>query len=498
MNKLISGPRLARNTLWNLVGQGSPLLVAAVAIPILIRQIGVDRYGILSISWMLIGYFSLFDFGVGRALTKFVADRLGTDSESDVPALVWTSLALMGVLGVVGGICMAAVSPLLVSRILRIPPYLHRETLQTFYLLAAGTPFVIVTAGLRGVLEAQQRFGIVNAIRIPMGVFTFASPLFVLPFSQRLVPIVALLVAGRLVLCGVYLLTCLRTTPSLLTGFALRMEVVRPVLSFGGWVTVSNIVSPVMQSMDRFLIGALLSVSAVAYYSAPFDVISRISILPAALAGVLFPAFAMSYGQDRDRLPRLLSRGLKFIFLIVFPVVLIIVTFAPEGLGLWLGPNFAHLSTPVARWLAAGALVNSLALVPMTFIQGIGRPDITAKLHLIELPLYVGAVWWLVRTRGIEGAAVAWTARVVLDAIVLFLVAESFLDRKGLKTQMGAFVSAGLGVLVVASFFATLSAKFTFLITAFFLFVMSAWFVFLNSEDRAMVVALRRGIVGSD
>jgi O-antigen/teichoic acid export membrane protein len=498
MSNLTSGSLLARNTLWNLIGQGSPLVVAAVAIPILIRHIGVDRYGILSISWMLIGYFSLFDFGVGRALTKFVADRLGTNSEHELPSLVWTSLTLMLLLGCMGGIFMALFAPSLVLRVLKIPIYLRDETLHTFLLLAFGTPFVITTTGFRGILEAQQRFGIVNAIRIPMGVFTFAGPLLVIPFSNHLVPIVALLVAGRVVLCLVYGLACLRTMPALLSGFHLQLAVVRPVIGFGSWVTVSNVVSPIMQSMDRFLIGALLSVSAVAYYSAPFDMILRLSILPAAVAGVLFPAFAMSYVQDRSRLASLLGRGLKFIFLVVFPVVLVIVTFAPEGLRLWLGPAFAEQSTSVARWLAAGVLVNCLALVPTTFIQGIGRPDITAKLHLLELPLYLGGAWWLIRERGIQGAALAWVVRVTLDAVLLFLVAESFLDRKGLNQLMGAFVSVGMCVLAVASLILTPMAKLTFLVIIFCGFVISAWFLFLNSDDRAVINTLRRRVVGAE
>ncbi|HZR67189.1 MAG TPA: flippase [Terriglobales bacterium] len=498
MNNLTSGSLLARNTVWNLIGQGSPLVVAAVAIPILVRHIGVDRYGVLSISWMLIGYFSLFDFGVGRALTKFVADRLGTNTEHELPSLIWTSLALMLLLGIIGGICMAALSPWLVARVLRIPPYLHYETLHTFYLLSFGTPFVITTTGFRGILEAQQRFGIVNAIRIPMGAFTFAGPLLVIPFSNHLVPIVALLLIGRVLLCVVYGLACLHSMPSLLTGFALRAAIIRPVLSFGSWVTVSNVVSPLMQSMDRFLIGALLSVSAVAYYSAPFDVISRISILPAAVAGVLFPAFAMTYAQDHNHLLKLLARSLKFIFLVVFPVVLLIVTFAPEGLRLWLGPAFADQSASVTRWLAAGTLVNCLALVPTTFIQGIGRPDITAKLHLIELPLYLAGAWWLIRARGIEGAAVAWVVRVILDGLLLFIVAETFLERKGLNQLMGTFVFIAMCILAVASLIVTPLTKLTFLFVVFFVFVISAWFLFLNSEDRAIVNTLRRRTVGSE
>jgi O-antigen/teichoic acid export membrane protein len=474
------------------------LLVAAVAIPVLLQHIGVDRYGVLSIAWMLIGYFSLFDFGVGRALTKFVADRLGTENEHDIPALVWTSVALMVLLGSVGGICMAGISPWLATRILKIPMHLRGETLQALYMLAAATPVVIATTGFRGVLEAQQRFAVVNAIRVPMGALTFAGPLLVIPFSQSLVPIVALLLGGRVLLCIVYLLACLRTMPSLLSGFALRADVIRPMLSFGSWVTVSNVVSPVMQSMDRFLIGALLSVSAVSYYSAPFDMISRISILPAAVAGVLFPAFAVTFMQDRNRLEMLLNRGLKFIFLAVFPVVLLIVTFAPEGLRLWLGPSFADQATSVARWLAAGTLVNCLALIPATFIQGIGRPDITARLHLIELPVYLLGASWLIYTRGIKGAALAWAIRVLLDALLLFIIAESILEAKVLRQPIIVFVGVGLCILPVASLIMPLAAKLAFLAAALSAFIIASWWVFLDFDDRAVLNTWRRRVVLSE
>lgn len=72
---LTSGRLLARNTLWNLAAQILPMAVALFAIPILIRGIGVPRFGVLSLAWIVIGYFSLFDFGMGRALTKLVAEK---------------------------------------------------------------------------------------------------------------------------------------------------------------------------------------------------------------------------------------------------------------------------------------------------------------------------------------------------------------------------------------------------------------------------------------
>jgi O-antigen/teichoic acid export membrane protein len=65
-------------------------------------------------------------------------------------------------------------------------------------------------------------------------------------------------------------------------------------------------------------------------------------------------------------------------------------------------------------------LWNCFAFVPLALLQGIGRPDLPAKFYLLELPLYVGAAWFLIPKLGIAGAALAWALRVALDAVLLF------------------------------------------------------------------------------
>src|SRR6266851_5762671 len=118
---LTSGRLLARNTVWNLLGSGAPMLVAVFCIPILIRGLGKERFGVLALAWALVGYASLFDLGLGRALTQLVARKLGAGEEREVPTLVWTSLLLMTLLGVAGAVVVVAVSPWLVHDVLKIP-----------------------------------------------------------------------------------------------------------------------------------------------------------------------------------------------------------------------------------------------------------------------------------------------------------------------------------------------------------------------------------------
>lgn len=484
---LTSGRLLARNTVWNLIGNGAPMIVAIFCIPILIRGLGTERFGILTLTWALIGYASLFDLGLGRALTQLVAKKLGAGEDREVPTLVWTSLLLMLILGVVGSAIIIFLSPWLVHGALNVPDPMEPETLQSFRLLGLSLPFVITTAGLRGLLEAHQRFGLISALRIPMGVFTFAGPLVVLPFSKSLVPVVATLVVGRGAAWAAHLLLCLRMLPELGRSIVWERSAAGPLLRFGGWMTVSNLVSALMVMIDRFLIGALVTMTAVAYYATPYEVVTKLWVIPGALVGVMFPAFSTSSMQDRNRTAVLFRRSVKCILLVLFPMVLLLIVLARDGLKVWLGSEFAANSVHVVQWLAAGVLINSLALVPSALIQGVGRPDLTAKLQVIELPVYLTSLVWLTKEYGIEGAAIAWTARVALDALILFIMARRLLPIEVSLRPQGALLTAlGLAVLVLAGLPKGLLLKSAFLLVTILGFVLVAWFRVLSPEERKL------------
>ena len=348
---LMSGRLLARNVLWNLLGTGTPLLVAVVSIPILIDRLGKDRFGVIALAWALIGYAGLFDLGLGRALTKLVSEKLGNGGERTIPELFWTSESMMVILGMAGATLLALGSHWLVYGILKIPPALQSDSLHSFYALAASLPLVISTAGLRGFLEAQQAFGLINLVRVPMGVFTFIGPLLVLPFSHHIFPIVMILLAGRAAAWIAHLLLCFRVLPRLTEELAIRPEHMRPLFSMGGWMTVSNVVGPMMLYMDRFVIGALVSAAAVAYYATPYEVVTKLLILPSALAAVMFPAFSQSSAQDRKRLAALYRKAILSIVVILSPVTAALMVIALPGLSLWLGPDFASHMRSVSNLL---------------------------------------------------------------------------------------------------------------------------------------------------
>jgi O-antigen/teichoic acid export membrane protein len=491
---LTSGRLLAGNAVWNLLGTCAPVLVAVGCLPVLKRVLGTDRLGIITMAWVVIGYFGLFDFGISRALTKLVAEKLGRKQSHEIPSLIWTSIFLMGGIGVVGAAIAFALSPWLVERFIKVPVNLQHESLYAFYWVSAAIPIVVVTAGLRGVLEAVQQFRIATAIRVPMGIFTYLGPVAVLPFSHSLVPILATLVIGRVLACIAHFWVCVRTVPALKNRCTLQRSMVGPLFQFGSWMTVSNVISPLMVTFDRFVIGWYISVAAVAFYAVPSEIVTKLWFLPAALLGVLFPAFSTAHVSDRSRAVTLFDSGVKFIFVAMFPAMLLLIAFAHQGLQLWLGRDFAEHSTVVVQYLAAAVFINSVGQVPFVHLQSIGRPDITAKLHLLELPFYATMLLLLVRHMGIQGAAVAWTIRIIVDTLLLYVISSRISPENNfVRTRLPLMMVGAVAAFIIAAWPMHMTPKVSIVALVLMVFLVFSWRWILSPRERFLMRSQLRG-----
>ncbi len=485
----LRGRSMARNTIWQVIGQLLPLFIAAVSIPLLLKRIGVDRFGVLTLAWALVGYFSLFDLGLGRALTKVVSDRLAVGKDHEVAAASWTALTMMAAVGTIFTIAIWLRSDWIARSLMKVPPSLLVETTRALYPLSLSIPVITVTTGLRGILEAQHRFGMVNVVRAVMGAFSFLGPLTAAFFSPSLFPLITVLVAGRIVAALVHFYLCLRTTPSLKEGFFFDRATVGELMSTGSWITVSNLVGPLMVYTDRFVISALLSVSVVAYYTTPFELVTKLWLVPTAVAGVLFPAFAALAVIDHNKLERTYSRGVRACFLLLFPVIFLIFLFAPEGLHLWLGPVFAQKSTVILRWLAVGVLINSLGQIPYVLLQAVNRPDIPGKIHLAEIPLYLGAAVLAIKHFGLPGAAAVWALRLILEAAALAFFARKTLVPHALTLRFMGILALTLVALFLAQFENGMIVKLLTALVAIAGFAVASWLWVLDADERGHVAA---------
>ena len=482
---LTGSPLLVKNTLLNLLGYGSPLVVALFSIPKIIQGMGTERFGILTLAWVLIGYFGLLDMGLGRALTVIVAEKLGADQTDDIPSTIWTALFAMLLIAVALSATALLCNHWIVYDLLNIPAAIEQETYQAFVLLACFTPVVILSVGFRGILEAYQRFDIVNAVRIPLGIFSFIAPLAVIPFSVNLQWVILVLCIGRGVAACLQFLLCCKIIPDLPRNLTIAPQKFRILMRFGGWMTITNVINPLLVNVDRLFIGSLLSIAAVTFYATPCEIITKLTLISGALMSVLFPAISSSYHVDRQRSALLLESGLKYIFIGIFPIVLLIVAFAPEGLAFWLDDRFLQHSTLVTRILAIGILFACLGQIPYAFIQGAGRPDLTGKLHLIELLPHIIFVVLSIHWAGIAGAAAIWTIRFIIDTIAMYLIAQKLIGNHRLMDKPTvAAVLVGVAAIGILALLEPLQWRVVVCLLAMAAFILASSLFLLTADEK--------------
>lgn len=409
---------LARNSLLNAAGLGAPLVIAVFAIPPIVAGLGAARFGILGLIWVALAYLNMLDLGLGRATTRASAAVLAVGRDDQVPRIVATAAALQLALGIVGEIGATLLAGPLVDLLVNASGPLRQEALGSFLVLAAAGPLVAPANSFRGALEAAQEFALVNAIRVPLSAGNFLVPLLGVHLGWSLPHMVFWMVALR----GLGLLgfagAAWRRWPGLFRRGRPEPDVMKELASFGGWVTVSSVVGSLLVYLDRIMVGALLSVAAVGYYTVPHEMVTRLAILPSAFVATLFPALSSAHSGG-GKAGTLVARSTALMLGSVGILLVALAVASPRLLTVWLGPDFAREAALPLTILAFGMLANAVAYVFYAAVHAAGRPDVTARIHLLELPLHVALLWALLSTIGVPGAAIAWSGRMVLDAGLL-------------------------------------------------------------------------------
>ena len=422
---------LLKNSFYNILGHILPFTVGLLTIPQLIKVLGMERFGILTIIWILIGYFSLFDFGLSRTITVKISDLLSQNKKNETNTIFWTSLCLIIPATLVGssGLLIAVhfkhhFSTLITANILE-------ETFKSLPLIAFTLPAVTLTSGIKGALEAENKFYGLNIIQIFSGILNFLAPLWIATYTPDLVLIVLGLSFLRYIFLIVHLVY-LKSSSSWLGGVQiLSLKESIPLITSGGWFTVSNIVGPIMIYLDRFLIASLIPSTSLAYYTTPFELVNRLNIIPSSITRALFPIIASGTNNEYKRVYRL---SVKTIFLICGFATTLGITLGNFGLKIWIGEDFAASSYFILVILLVGYFFNSLAWAPFNLIQAFQKPKLTALIHLIELPFYIVILYILTKTYGLTGAALSWTIRNTSDLIIMTYFSKQLRKTRWEKT----------------------------------------------------------------
>ncbi|MCY0280773.1 flippase [Pseudomonas aeruginosa] len=402
---------MARNTFWNFLGVLIPSLAALPAIGYLARVLGVENFGLLTLSFAIIGYASIFDLGLSRAVIREVA--LSSDKSSEVNKAVGTSSVVVTIAGFTCALLLYFNSERLASSLGVTAGNWPDVVLGLNYLSFAIVPLLLSTVWF-SFLEGRGDFRNLNFLKIISGLAVAIIPAAWVWISgdERFSVAMLGLVASRIFVMLLAYVFCVLP-------FGLRVHVFdyftfKRLINYGGWITVSNFISPVMVYFDRFFISSHLGAATVALYSAPSEVIGRVAFVPTSISRVIFQRLSL---DSSDSIQTRVAYKMTFV---VCGLSSALIFFGSDIiLSVWLGDKYLGEASLVLKILAVGFLFNSLAQIPFAKIQAEGNSRLTAILHIFEVLPYLALLYFLVLHSSIVGAAIAWTVRVSVDFLLL-------------------------------------------------------------------------------
>ncbi|MFW2002444.1 flippase [Acinetobacter ursingii] len=406
---------IAKNSFINIAGYLVPGVLSIPVLGYMARAMGGDLFGLFTLILSIVGYASIFDVGISRSVIREVA-IYRHDSE-EVLKILSTSTVVMLFLGVLAGTLIIIFDSYIVD-FLNVSLLVSNDFHRALILMSISIPFFLLVQVYCSLLEGHLEFLKLSIFKTISSSLIVAMPAMMLLWNVSLYNAVLGLLIARIISFLLIIFYCKKY----ITKKALKFYklIFYRLVKFGGWVAVSNIISPIISYFDRFILSNKMGSGLVGFYSAPSEAISRLSILPVAVAKTIFPM--LSRGDVDKKNTKKISYLL--ICLSSVPLGLLFIYFGREIITLWLGHSYAEKSTLIFQILMLGFIFNAIAQIPFTSIQAKGNAKITSLIQVAECVPYIFLLLYLIDLYGLVGVAIAWTTRVLVDLLLLM-----FFDR---------------------------------------------------------------------
>ncbi len=412
---------LLKNSTWNLLGTAIAAAVMIPAMGFFARALDTESFGLLALILAFVGYASVLDGGFARAVVREVA-ALG-DFREGITKIVSTALWVVLVIGGLASLVFLGFVPWLID-LMHVRQDLHGAAVDGFQMACLMLPLILMTMIWLAPVEGLNQFATLNLIRAVGFILMFGVSVVAVFFKPSFVSAVAGLLVGRLLMAILSWWASRKFTDKSFGNF--DRDALKALYRFGGWITVSNLVTPLLDYLDRFILSIVGGASSIAYYAAPADGIHKMQSLPGAVARALFPLLSASQDQGQSRL---MVTAFIVQALIGLGVSIIMLGFGDQIIALWLGADYVESSGTVLKVLSIGFAFNAMAWVPQTALQALGFAKATAFVSLSQVLPYILLLIGLTNAFGLVGTAVAWAIRAFVDLCALGWVYRKLVSR---------------------------------------------------------------------
>lgn len=443
---------VARGTVWVLGGQVVTLSASFVAAPFVIRALGPESYGLLTLTNVLIGYLAVADMGMGVASTRFAAEAHSRGDDEGEADVVWMALAIASAPALLLAIGLFAGAVPLVDDALRIPPHLRGAAVGALRLTALG----FLARGVAGVFNTPQlvrmRLDLFTAINSGTGLGQICLVPVVLAAGGGLRGAVVVVVGMAAANAALHCLIACRLAPALRRP-RLRPGLWRPLTRFGFALVVSALVGLALADVEKLLLPRFASAAALGYYAAAYTLARLLTVGSGALSQTLLPAFSRLAGSaDRGALADLYVSSLRVVWIGVIPMVALFWVGGGMFLGVWAGPDFARHGTVPLYILVVGVACNALAMIPYNLLCAAGKAGLIVRYNFTEIVPYLTTTVLLTTQFGAAGTAAAWSVRVAISLVFYVYAARQvvLLPTRPVGGSRVGYVAAGAALFLPA------------------------------------------------
>ena len=410
---------IKKDIFYNLIGYTLPFLIGYFTVPSTINAFGIDDFGSLTLLWALIGYSSIFDVAISRTTTNVISEQIGKESKQSMVRYTSASIFFSFFIGII------------FSGIIIIVYYAAEKiwfnsvnnllTALKCYIdiFSFCIPLITLNAAVNGVLSAHRRFDIVNCSRILQGISMFMSPLIVFGSDNKLYWATFLFVFLRsLITLSLIFLLIKFTNFIQLSGFG-WVEINKICKTIVG-LFISSVQGPLLVYAEKFIIKLFLGSAGLAYFNMPYEIVIRFLVFATSLSSTLFTLFSNNYILNPKKNISYFKNSTAWLSIIMYCLTSLLIIFGSKILIFWLGFDFQISTGKVIEILAIGLYFSALSHIPTTLLQASGRSDLSAKIHLLQIPIYI--VIFSIDTSffGVNGSAITWTIRVFVDLIMQY------------------------------------------------------------------------------
>ncbi|WP_198595987.1 oligosaccharide flippase family protein [Vibrio breoganii] len=384
-----------------------PILVLALSA----RYLAAGDFGTYLIIMTILGYSGLLELGMSRALIKQFSSEYRDEREANI-TLASGFYAMLG-LGLFG-----TVTLLIGSQVAEFFFSLPSSVLLGIKISSFALPAILLTQVFHAYLEGSLRYGSILKIKLVSSILEASLLITTLLINGDLYTLLVAFCIGKYVTLVLAYIYC--SGLKLIERQLFSKRKVGDMVKFGGWLTISSIVGPVMVYFDRFFVSGEFGLEVAEQYLAVSELAIKIAIIPTAIARVVFVLMArLSISENKTS-----TVGYKSVLVSVSPLLLSVVLFAEPALNLMFDNRTTDLSVLAFRILCVGLFFNAIAQIPFAKLLASGRSKTTAKIHLYELLPYLALLYFSIEHYGIVGVSVVWALRCFVDCLVLIIASR--------------------------------------------------------------------------